>query len=384
MLGLGGLGSLVAVGLAAAGVGRLGLIDDLPVRDADGLHSPVYTAADLGKDRASAVKEAIEARFSSVSVDARETGIRNRCADGGRYRRRKFRRVLRRFWQLALSLQTQSRLQGFADSLDDMRGGGFRRDRRARRCGRARQPAISATRCVRWPWPAIPKRISISSNSWTAAERTTGTSVRAWHFRQNRWQVLPFKRLKSLMGSIPAERLTAQYSWWISCGPGCGETVLRNPGLSRMLPLQSRRTVREPNEREFWSVVQRPKVSDRVGIIRDLSQINRAATEPAPPVIDRAILPFHLEEPALKIDGGGRGLTKADAMASCGGSVRARPRLTARPESRQAFCLGLYAHRTPSAQRIVFFIRTDSTLARTFHISGGGMTTSCPGLLLSI
>ena len=75
VLGLGGLGSLVAVGLAAAGVGRLGLIDDLPVRDADGLHSPVYTAADLGKDRASAVKEAIEARFSSVSVDARETGI---------------------------------------------------------------------------------------------------------------------------------------------------------------------------------------------------------------------------------------------------------------------------------------------------------------------
>jgi bacteriocin biosynthesis cyclodehydratase domain-containing protein len=75
VLALGGLGSLVAVGLAAAGVGRLGLIDDLPVREADGLHSPIYTAADLGKSRASAVKEAIEARFSSVSVDAMDSRI---------------------------------------------------------------------------------------------------------------------------------------------------------------------------------------------------------------------------------------------------------------------------------------------------------------------
>jgi molybdopterin-synthase adenylyltransferase len=75
VLGLNGLGSLVAAGLAAAGVGWLGLIDDLPVRDADRLHSPIYTAADLGKGRAFALKQAIETRFSSVSVDAIDSCI---------------------------------------------------------------------------------------------------------------------------------------------------------------------------------------------------------------------------------------------------------------------------------------------------------------------
>jgi bacteriocin biosynthesis cyclodehydratase domain-containing protein len=75
VVGLGGVGSLVATGLAAAGVGQLRLIDDLPVREADGLYSPVYSAADLGNNRARAVQGAIEGRFSSISVNSVESRI---------------------------------------------------------------------------------------------------------------------------------------------------------------------------------------------------------------------------------------------------------------------------------------------------------------------
>jgi bacteriocin biosynthesis cyclodehydratase domain-containing protein len=75
VFGLGGVGSLVAAGLAAAGVGRLGLVDDVPIRDSDGLHSTIYTVADLGKGRAASLKGAFAARFSSVSVDTLESSI---------------------------------------------------------------------------------------------------------------------------------------------------------------------------------------------------------------------------------------------------------------------------------------------------------------------
>jgi adenylyltransferase/sulfurtransferase len=75
VLGLGGLGSLVATGLAAAGIGQLRLIDDLPVRESDGLYSPVYSAGDLGVGRARAVQRAIEERFAPVSVEPMESRI---------------------------------------------------------------------------------------------------------------------------------------------------------------------------------------------------------------------------------------------------------------------------------------------------------------------
>ena len=51
VLGLGGLGSLIAMGLASAGVGQLELVDDRPVRDSDRL-SPVFGSGDLGGSRA--------------------------------------------------------------------------------------------------------------------------------------------------------------------------------------------------------------------------------------------------------------------------------------------------------------------------------------------
>jgi len=75
VLGLGALGSVVATGLAASGVGQLRLVDDLPVREADGLHSPVYSAEDLGSGRAQAVRRAIEARFRSIQVDPMDSRI---------------------------------------------------------------------------------------------------------------------------------------------------------------------------------------------------------------------------------------------------------------------------------------------------------------------
>ena len=67
-------------------------------------------------------------------------------------------------------------------------------------------------------------------------------------------------------------------------------------------------------------------VSDRVGIIRDLSQINRGATEPAPPVFYRAIL-AHFDFRRARVEdrmGVGKGLTKADAMAGAVGEALER------------------------------------------------------------
>ena len=67
-------------------------------------------------------------------------------------------------------------------------------------------------------------------------------------------------------------------------------------------------------------------VSDRVGIIRALSEINRGATEPSPPVFYRAIL-AHFDFRKAPIDdrmGVGKGLGRADAMAGAVGEALER------------------------------------------------------------
>jgi molybdopterin-synthase adenylyltransferase len=70
LLGLGGVGSLVAAGLASAGVGQLGLIDDGPVRETDRFSSPIYTPDDVGRGRALAVQRALDGRFERSSIAA--------------------------------------------------------------------------------------------------------------------------------------------------------------------------------------------------------------------------------------------------------------------------------------------------------------------------
>jgi ribosomal protein S12 methylthiotransferase accessory factor len=67
-------------------------------------------------------------------------------------------------------------------------------------------------------------------------------------------------------------------------------------------------------------------VSDRTGIIRSLSEINRGAAEPSPPVFYLAIL-AHFDFRKAPVEdriGVGKGLTKADAMAGAVGEALER------------------------------------------------------------
>lgn len=75
VLGLGAPGALVAAGLAAAGVGALRLIDDLPVREADRLHGPGFSRADTGAGRADATRAAIERSFPETAIEVRDGPI---------------------------------------------------------------------------------------------------------------------------------------------------------------------------------------------------------------------------------------------------------------------------------------------------------------------
>lgn len=55
ILGLGGAGSHLALGLASAGIGRIGLIDALPVRPTDVYFAPFFAIDDIGHSRAATV-----------------------------------------------------------------------------------------------------------------------------------------------------------------------------------------------------------------------------------------------------------------------------------------------------------------------------------------
>ncbi len=68
ILGAGGLGCPAALALAAAGVTRLGVVDDDRV-DATNLHRQVLFAdADVGEPKAEAFARALARRFPAVSV----------------------------------------------------------------------------------------------------------------------------------------------------------------------------------------------------------------------------------------------------------------------------------------------------------------------------
>jgi adenylyltransferase/sulfurtransferase len=68
--GLGGPGPAVALGLAAAGVGRLLCVDGLAVSRTDPPLSPVFTAADVGRGRAEVVREMAAGRSPRVEARA--------------------------------------------------------------------------------------------------------------------------------------------------------------------------------------------------------------------------------------------------------------------------------------------------------------------------
>lgn len=75
VVGLGGLGSPVATYLAAAGVGRLGLVDD-DVVDASNLQrQTLYAASDVGRPKAKAAAERLQAQNPFVGLDLHDVRL---------------------------------------------------------------------------------------------------------------------------------------------------------------------------------------------------------------------------------------------------------------------------------------------------------------------
>ncbi|MFP6641494.1 MAG: molybdopterin-synthase adenylyltransferase MoeB [Myxococcota bacterium] len=69
LIGVGGLGCPVALYLAAAGVGRLGIVDDDVVEASNLQRQILYTTADVGRPKVEVAKERIEALNPDVKVD---------------------------------------------------------------------------------------------------------------------------------------------------------------------------------------------------------------------------------------------------------------------------------------------------------------------------
>jgi ribosomal protein S12 methylthiotransferase accessory factor len=70
IFGLGGAGAMAAASLAAAGVGRLRCFDPTPVRETDLYLSPLFKVGDVGTSRAAVVASAIRERAPQVKVAA--------------------------------------------------------------------------------------------------------------------------------------------------------------------------------------------------------------------------------------------------------------------------------------------------------------------------
>ena len=73
LIGMGGLGSPLALYLAAAGVGRIGLVDFDVVEATNLQRQVIYTTNDVGRHKLQSAKEAINAINPQVKVDTYET-----------------------------------------------------------------------------------------------------------------------------------------------------------------------------------------------------------------------------------------------------------------------------------------------------------------------
>jgi thiazole/oxazole-forming peptide maturase SagC family component len=76
VLGVGGLGSYVALALGAAGVGSLLLVDDDVVEEHNLNRQVLYTSADVGTSKVRAARDRIAAVNPHIQVEARATRVR--------------------------------------------------------------------------------------------------------------------------------------------------------------------------------------------------------------------------------------------------------------------------------------------------------------------
>ena len=70
VLGAGGLGGPALLGLAAAGVGRLRVVDEGRLEPADLMRQPLFAEGDLGEGRAAAAARRLSRQFPGVRVEA--------------------------------------------------------------------------------------------------------------------------------------------------------------------------------------------------------------------------------------------------------------------------------------------------------------------------
>ncbi len=151
VVGAGGLGSPALQYLAAAGVGRIGIVDDDVVDETNLQRQTIFATADVGRNKAAVAAERLRALNPLVAVDAIADALR-------RAQRARSRAVVRRGARLHRSLRrrgTRSTTRAFSKSDPTSTGRSFASTGRSASSARAAR-AIAACIPNRRRWRAAP------------------------------------------------------------------------------------------------------------------------------------------------------------------------------------------------------------------------------------